>query len=109
MYEGNIVNHKGFIKEAEIQEELQEPAADVPGSERTSNTADQITDETVLDHCRCQIATDHAQCLCDGDVYRDRLVDLLWSTQVVELDTNWSVNEGSFLQGFIGVEIYWGG
>ena len=97
MYEGNIVNHKGFIKEADIQDKLREPAADVHGFERTSNTADQITDETVLDHCRCQIATDHAQCLCDGDVYRDRLVDLFRSKQVVELEANSSLDECSFL------------
>ncbi len=105
MYEGNIVNHKGFIKEADIQEKLRKQAADVPGSERTSNTDDKITDEAVLDHCECQIATYHMQWLRDGEVYRDGLVDLLRSKQVVELDTYSSLDECSFLSGFVGVEI----
>jgi hypothetical protein len=107
MYERNMENHRGFTKEDDIQEKLREPAADVPGFERTSNIDDKITDEAVLDHCKCQcqIATDHAQWLCDAEVYRDRLADLLQSKQVVELDPNWSLNEGSFLKGFIGVEI----
>jgi len=97
MYEGNIVNHRGFTKEDDIQEKLRKLAADVPGSERTSNTDDKITDEAVLDHCKCQIATYHMQWLRDEEVYRDRLADLFRSKQVVELDTNWSLDEGSFL------------
>ena len=109
MYERNMENHRGITREADTQEEVREPAADVPGFERTSNIDDKITDDAVLDHCKCQcqLATDHAQWLCDAEVYRDRLVDLLQSKQVVELDPNWSLNEGSFLKGFIGVEIYW--
>jgi hypothetical protein len=97
MYEGNMENHMSFTKEDDIQDELQEPAADVPGSERTSNTDDKITDEAVLDHCKCQIATYHMQWLRDEEVIRDHLIDLLRSKQVVELDTNWSLDEGSFL------------
>lgn len=97
MYEENIENLEDSVEEEGGQEELPEPAAGVPGSDGARNTDDIIADGELLNHCSCTVVEGHIQWRCDRELYRDRLVDLLRSKQVVELDTNWSLDEGSFL------------
>ncbi len=93
MYEGNMAKYKGFTKEADNQEEIQEQEADVLGSDRTQEADDKITDVAVLDHCRSRVVNDHIHWLCDEEVYLKRLTGLLRSKQVVELDADSSVDE----------------
>lgn len=93
MYEGNVENLKDSIEEADAQEELREPAAEVPGSDGAPNTDSIIADEELLNHCRCTVVGGHIQWRCDRELYRNRLVDLLRKEPVIEIETDSSLAE----------------
>jgi hypothetical protein len=93
MYENNRENREYLIEEEGTREALPEPSAEVLSSDRIPDTDDEITAEELLNHCTCHIVEGHMQWRCDGEVYRDRLADLLKKEPVMELETDSSLDE----------------
>ncbi len=97
MYEEDIENLKDSVEEEDNRDELAEQLAEGQGFDGAPDTDDKITYEELLNHCRCHIVEGHMHWLCDREVYRDCLAGLLEKEPVIELETNWSLDEGSFL------------
>ena len=93
MCEENIGNLENSVEEKDNRDELAEQLAEGQEADRVPDTNDIINDEELLQHCTCHMVDDHIQWLCDREVYRDRLADLLKKEPVIELDTNSSLEE----------------
>ena len=93
MYEENTDNLKMSVEEADTQEALPEQLAESQEFDGAPKIEGETINEEILEHCTCHMVDDHIQWLCDREVYRDRLADLLKKEPVIELETDSSCDE----------------